>query len=801
MPSSPPSVRPVLAALLTVLLLTSSALVSGPVTLMPAAHAEAGALTNPAPRAPAAPPPAAEHSPVSMDLVSLTPTSLAPGGTLEAQVDVTNTSSEPMPAPALELRTSTARVTDREVLSQWQADTTVQPTGEAIASSGTLDQLAPGESTVLTVQVAAEELGYSEASYYWGTRRLELTVASEEAPLATLRTFVVWRPAEAEDTITRSVLLPMLAEDASAMVTDPEAFAASAESGRLASMRDLAQRPGVDWWLDPALLDPPMMPVGADGESTPAPAEDEDATSAASSTILEYAPEPASAELATILQDHVDDRTVLSMPYAQSDTISLRAAGTEQLADVVRDHGDQAWEEAGIVPRAAAQRVDGSVADADTLDAVLAAGGTAAIVPSSSLRADPYSSVTPSSVGVYSSTGENGGELALLAPDPDLSAEFSLLTEDSDTEQVQQRLLAETATIASEYTTAPRHLLISPSVDAVLDPAATGAALDAMEEAPWIAGDSTGALLDAAEQQEWTSDPRSEGDGLYALGEIDPDEIHPSGPSEDGRWSHLDSTEDPQLLDPEALHELQDASAQVDTLASAMEDDAPLEAPQREIIAGTSVRWRGEPEIPAARAQEASALSTELKDRIQVEPASGYNVISDEVSVPITIRNGLDTPITVRIEVTSDKPLVQVGEPTVVEVPARGQIDAAVDVEAIANGTVTLTTVVTTTDGQPLTAPVDVPLTVNPSWENWTTLLLVIAMGLLVVVGVARARRTGASTRAPGFTGPEDPEELVRSGRSTPDQAPDPSPGPRPDSVPDPGPEEPATDPPEEDRS
>ncbi|MDN6302670.1 MAG: hypothetical protein L0J57_06455, partial [Brachybacterium sp.] len=54
MPSSPPSVRPVLAALLTVLLLTSSALVSGPVTLMPAAHAEAGALTNPAPRAPAA---------------------------------------------------------------------------------------------------------------------------------------------------------------------------------------------------------------------------------------------------------------------------------------------------------------------------------------------------------------------------------------------------------------------------------------------------------------------------------------------------------------------------------------------------------------------------------------------------------------------------------------------------------------------------------------------------------------------------------------------------------------------------
>ncbi|MDN5821054.1 MAG: DUF6049 family protein, partial [Brachybacterium sp.] len=437
---------------------------------------------------------------------------------------------------------------------------------------------------------------------------------------------------------------------------------------------------------------------------------------------------------------------------------------------------------ADIEPRTSALPIDGATADADTLEAVLAAGGTAAIVPSSSLREDPASSVTPSSVGVYSSTDQEGTELTLLAPDPELSSEFSLLTGGSDTEQVQQRLLAETATIASEYVTAPRHLLISPSIDAVLDPAATGSALDALEEAPWIVSDSTSSLLDAAEQQEWTSDPRSDGEGLYSLGAIGADQVHPSGPSEDGGWKHRESAEDPQLLAPESLTELQNAWIQVDTLASAMKDDAPLDAPRREIIAGTSMRWRGEPAIPAARAQEASALASALQDRIRVVPASGYNVISDAVSVPITISNGLDTPITVQIEVTSDKPLVQVGEPTVVEVPARGQIDAAVDVEAIANGSVTLTTMVTTTDGTSLTAPVDVPLTVNPSWENWTTLVLVIAMGLLVVVGVARARRTGAATRAPGVAGPEDPEELSRSGRSTPDPAP-------------------ASEPPEEDRS
>src|SRR5699024_4532884 len=320
-------------------------------------------------------------------------------------------------------------------------------------------------------------------------------------------------------------------------------------------------------------------------------------------------------------EENIDERTVLSMPYAQADTVSLRDADAERLAEVVRAHGEQAWEDAGIVPRAAAQRIDGPTADAGTLDSVLATGGTAAIVPSSSLRSDPASSVTPSSVGVYSAPGEDGGDLALLAPDPQLSDEFSHLTADSDAEQLRQRLLAETATVASAHTTPPRPLLISPSAAAPLDPAA------------------------------------------------------PAPP--------------------------EDAWTQVHTLAAAMEDDAPLEARRREIIAGTSTRWRGQPEIPAARAQDASEIATSLQDRIEVVPASGYNVISDEVSVPITIRNGLDTPITVRVAVTSDKPLVQVGEPIVVEVPARGQADAAVDVEAIANGTVTLTTVVTSTDGQP----------------------------------------------------------------------------------------------------
>lgn len=799
MPSSPLSVRPVLAALLTALVIASSVLVGAPATLLPAAHGAGGMQGGETPAAPSEP---AAEGPVSVDLVSLTPSSLAPGGTLEAQLEVTNTSSEPLSALSLDLRTRTARVTDRAVLADWQSDTTPDTSGAPLASSSEHEQLAPGESTTLTVQVDAEELDYSEESYYWGTRRLSLTVVADEQPLTSLRTFVVWRPADAEETIRQSVLLPLASTDPSAAATDPEGFARSAESGQLASVRTLAERSDVDWWLDPALLDPPQL-------ATPLPdaGPDEEASGEVPDPVREYAPEPTSAALATTLDDSVGARTVLSMPYAQADQISLQQAGTDRLAGEARGRGDQVWAGSRITPRAAALRIDGAQADGDALESVLEVGGTAAIVPASSLRPDPASTVTPSSVGMFESAQTPGTLLPVLAPDPELSAEFSQLTADidADTEMTRQRLLAETATIASEYTTAPRHLLISPSPDAILDPAAAGAALDALAEAPWIEQQSTSSLLNAADHQDWTTDPRSENGELYALGQISAEDVHPSGPGTSGRWEHLDEVAEQELLDPAALTELEDAWEQVDTLAAAMEDDAPLDAPQLEILAGTSMRWRGSPEIPLARAQDATALTTGLQDRIKVVPASGYNVISDAANVPITLSNSLDTPITVRIEVTSDKPLVQIGEPKVVTVPARGQIDAVVDVEAVANGTVTLSTVVTTEDGRPLTAPVEVPLTVNPSWENWTTVVLVIAMGLLVVVGVARARRVGSSARAPGIRGPEDPEALASTGRSQIDDhaaksvwarpaGTDPGPGPDPDPDP-PGADEPAPDP------
>ena len=154
--SSPLPVRPALVALsavlLTLLLVAAPMLVTGPIAALAAGPGAESALSA----RPAAPAEPAADSPVALDLASLTPTSLAAGGTVNAEVTVTNTSSEPIAAPRLELRTRTSRVTDRQAVAQWQARTEVDANGEPVATSAVGPDLAPGEQATLAVSASAD---------------------------------------------------------------------------------------------------------------------------------------------------------------------------------------------------------------------------------------------------------------------------------------------------------------------------------------------------------------------------------------------------------------------------------------------------------------------------------------------------------------------------------------------------------------------------------------------------------------------------------------------------------------------
>ncbi|MFC0675933.1 DUF6049 family protein [Brachybacterium hainanense] len=698
-------------------------------------------------------------------LEQLGPVALAPGGTLTAEITITNTSSAVLRAPRLEVRARSARITDRDDLQSWQQEEAVDARGDPAGTSAPAADLAPGASATVSVAVPADELGFSPSPDLWGPRRLSVTLVSEDTALASLRTFTIWRPAGATSTMRQSVLVPVASQDPAAQVADPEAFTAEATSGPLAREARIAAIGGVDWLLDPSLLDPPVLAVEeteepGSGEGTPTAGEAPPETSPAPGG-AEPAPHPPAAQLAEQLREGAEGRTVLGAPYAGADLVSLQEEGAQELRARAGAASRATWAEQGVDARALALALPAQETTGTELQAAQRAGAGVLIVPQSAVDGADDPRITRSSLAQLSS---EDGTTSLILPDTRLSAQLSTLREDAaqgeapaaDEALTRQRILAETAAVAAQDVPAARHLVMMPQDAAALDAEAVTRMMSDLEDAPWVERAPVGQLLDAVPGGTTTSEPLDEQGRVLTAGEIAPAQILG------------DAAAPPARLDEAAVRSLESSSARLEELAAVMEDDATLDALRLQILAATGTAHRTDADGQRALADGLGAEVEELRGAVTVAPASEYTLVADSAGVPITVANRLDTPITVQVAVTADTHVVRIGEVPPLTVPARGSAQVTVPVEAIANGTVTLTTNLSSTEGSPLTAPVQTPLSVNPAWENWTTMALMIGMGLLVIVGVLRARRTGSAARAPGVKAPEDPAVLASTGRSQP---------------------------------
>lgn len=705
-----------------------------------------------APADPAAPGKNSDDSPVDFDLVELGPTALEPGATLTATVKVTNTSSDPIPDPSLDLRTRTPRVTDRSALDTWESDTRAHEIGTTIGTKELGEELAPGESRDVRYAVSADDLGYSPDASFWGARRIAFTLTGDGGQeLATLRSFVVWWPEGVTDTIDQSVLLPIAAEDPGQAALNPEAYGKSAESGRLAALGTLAQRTDVDWLLDPAVLDPPSHRYEKSAQGGGSPASDKGGSASPEARPeIAYAPEKRAEAFATTLTENASGRSVLTLPYAGADLASLHEARTNDLRRTLEERSRSVLSDAEIESAGTTVPTAAGAADPETITDTRAGGAQVLIIPTTSLVDDPNASVTPSGAATLTSgKGENEKKTPVLAPDSALTGEFSDLTADGDNERTRQRLLAETAVIAEDPTETRRQVLIAPDPSVTLDAEAAGGVLDAFGEAPWLHQEPTQTLLQTAEEQDWTTNSQAGKDSTYAIGERPASAVSPSVRDADGGWKRTESAQVPGSLAKGDLRRLQSLSGRLDSLATVTADDTVLESTRLTLLSGASSSWRGGAPEPDQRAARAEKELDEDFAEITVETASGYNLVADSAGVPITISNNLDSAIVVQPEVTVDNDIVRLEKTHEVKVPAHGSTEVTVPVQAIANGKVTLTASVAGPDGTVLTSPQTTTLSVNPAWENWTTLVLVIAMGLLVVVGVLRARRVGSDRRAP----------------------------------------------------
>lgn len=701
---------------------------------------------------------------VQIDLVSLSPESVTPGANVSAEVKVTNRSKKPLDNSVLELSLKPSRVTEREEVSAWTArsgDKDLGDRGRAIVTSAPTT-LAPGATTTMTVSVPAKDLDLDNDASLWGPRRIALTVRSgvtdvPDAPSepivatggtahSTLRTFLVWQPSAAPPSIDLAYLAPVTASDPALGVMNPHAFAQELNSGELHDRLAISKLPGVSIWHDPSLTMPAALPLAS--QSTAASSTDANSAQITptapgnplpigeANTSSPWKPSEARKDLAAAIDAQAQNHDTLAAPFALADPAALA-----ELPGPARDVIAQAKGKAPVVARVPKSHTSFESVRRYARDA------DAVMVPAESLTANPDPSVTPSG---YGSLSTGGSRVPLLGYDSRLTA-ISENIGTGDTEARIAEALADTSVVAGQDTDARRVLLVAPHAKADLDPAATQKLLTALQESPWVSPVGAGSMLNRAKVASGTTKLRGSADYLWP------------GPAKELRAVALGANGTPRHADPvsapviptETLARARSLLTKVTDVRSTLED--PQYANGAFLLAvsalNSDLAAQGRSQ---GRVKHAEPVVTALASKLRLTMSPNYNLVSAGAGVPFTVRNDFDTPVTVTPQASVSQRIVRIkNAPSAMTVPPRSSTSGKVQLEAITSGTLNISVALATTEGATLQSRSSA-LSVNPDWENWGTLTLAIAMGVLVVMGVIRAGRTRSDARAPAQRGPED---------------------------------------------
>lgn len=776
-------------------------------TVAVALSALLGSATLQSSPAAAQPVPAAPGDPgePALRLDALTPAAVLPASLVRVAATVTAPAQAGFPGGELRVAVNPSRLSTRGEVEAWETRDPARDLGTVVGSAAVGPLPAGGAAEVL-VTFAAADLGLEGRP--WGPRGVSLSLhrsdpaapgpdgaAGDEGsgsagpadgtgpatgppvlaePSAVLRTFLVHGPESAPATpLAWSVLLPLAAVDPAA--PDPELTAAtlyrSATDGRLAAQGAIAARPEIDWLLDPALLDLRTPPAGSEeaplrgdgtaGTAPPEPAPGPTRTGAPG----QEGPDPRTEEalrgpLAPLARDLLaaaGGRSVWTLPYGRVHLPSLDA--TPHLADDAAAESERILSAAGLTPAGRSllplpASLSGALPDelADHADVVL--------LPEASM---PVVSGQWTPQGAAPLPTEGDGDVVALLPDLVLTRALVRASAPDSAGAGRQRLLAETAMIQLEAPNAARQVLLGPNPDWAPDTASATAALDALSAAGWLRAARTEALVGAAD-----GSPRGE---LRPVAETEPYRLEP-----------LEAPREPPRLPDKQLATLESHAGRLTDLAVAVEDDTALRSARQSLLLAASTPYVTHPGLFATATAAAVDVTAPLLNAVRFPDSSQVNLVAGNGAVPLTIVNDLPVRVTVVPLLDPEHPIVRFGtedsggtpsfDP--VTVAPESSLSVDVPVEAVTNGTVEVTMRLLNEEGDPVSEPVQLSMTVNADWEDAATGIFGGAMGALLVFGVIRARRRkrqdGVPTRAPAEVGPppdEEPADDPEAGRAT----------------------------------
>jgi hypothetical protein len=184
--------------------------------------------------------------------------------------------------------------------------------------------------------------------------------------------------------------------------------------------------------------------------------------------------------------------------------------------------------------------------------------------------------------------------------------------------------------------------------------------------------------------------------------------------------------------------------------ATVLTDPLLLTAPRRlEFLALLAVSWIPDPDGWAISSAAFLARSAEIVSSVGISRGSDLVLLSRSTEVRVAVSNALPYPVSVRVSITPQRPLIRVIENQVVlEIEPDATKTAFIPVEAIANGVVTIQVEITSPTG----VPIDSGFVRARLQAEWETVGTVVVLGIIVLVfglGIARTilkrRRAKAS--------------------------------------------------------
>jgi hypothetical protein len=724
---------------------------------------------------------------VAVAVDSLTPSVPGDGDTLTVSGTVTNKGKQAVTDAQVDLRLG-APMNTRSAIDTVAARTSYQQGLDGAPVGGKyveeFSKLTPGVSQRFSISVPVDKLDLGEDGVYQFAVSLSGETAAQpwDQVLGIQRTFLPWQPDEADTKTRTTVLWPLVTtshmtaqtgsdESQTPVFRDDDLAKEISPGGRLQQLVSLGKELDVTWVIDPDLL----ASVDAMTESYRVQGEGD--------TTRPGGYRAVAAQWLAELQEAVQDKEVVALPFADPDLASLAHNGTKvtsslnhlkEATDVAADTVDSILH---VEPTTDfAWPVNGAV-DPSIVKVATSAGADKVIARSDSLVETGGLPYTPSAARPI-----GGGTTAVVA-DARMSTAFQGdLTKASSSTLAVQRFLAQSLALNLQ-TNKQRSIVVAPQRMPTTSQAQTMAeAVTALQGGTW------------AQSQDLTAAATAKPDS-GATTRVPAASQYPSSLRK-------------QQLPRSAFEQVATTQDKVDKFKVILTKQSRAVTPfGRAMNREMSTSWRGRSAEAADYRNGIEAYVDSLAGQVTLIDKSETKLSGRSAMIPVTVQNNLVQGVDdLVLRLTSKSPRrLEIGGEAFSEqdVAVSGGHSQTVKftTSAQANGQATVVAQLFTKDGQPYGAPVTFDVKVT---EFTATVMLVIGGGflLLVLAGfrmyTQRKRAAARANEEDGFQetsetegdpenpeGPEDrltAEELLKEESDTgaradaPEQPSDPTP-------------------------